>query len=218
MEKRKDIYKAVQAAMEARARLGVENQPRWDGQFIGGLSKLTTAAERREELAQIPIGIPDAVPKKTWRKKTTHGKANARGLTAGELAEREKAEEIKRGKARAATPEDIEEDEDKQGFLISDSPPPVSAQAGESQGGTTITVGLPPVRQPPPVSTGSSSPSPHSPSSPSLPPSTAPPRLEQEQEEGRGKRKRVYTETYRLGREQGLRFRNGDGEVMGRQI
>jgi hypothetical protein len=34
----------------------------------------------------------------------------------------------------------------------------------------------------------------------------------------RGKRKRVYTETYKLGREQGLRYRNGDGEVMGRQI
>jgi hypothetical protein len=34
-------------------------------------------------LAQIPISVPDAVPKKTWRKKKTHGKANACGLTAG---------------------------------------------------------------------------------------------------------------------------------------
>ena len=73
--------------MEARARLGEEDQLRWDGQFIEELSKQTAAAKRREELAQIPIGIPDAVPKKTWRKKTAHGKANARGLTAGELAE-----------------------------------------------------------------------------------------------------------------------------------
>jgi hypothetical protein len=40
--------------MEARARLGAEDQSRWDGQFIGGLSKLTMAAERREKLAQIP--------------------------------------------------------------------------------------------------------------------------------------------------------------------
>jgi hypothetical protein len=54
------------------------------------------------------------------------------------------------------------------------------------------------------------------PSPPDLPPSTAPPRLEQEQEEGRGKRKRVYTETYKLGQEQGLRYRNDNGE--GRQI
>lgn len=50
--------------MEARVRLGVEDQSRWDSQFIGGLSKLTTTAERREELAQISIGIPDTVPKK----------------------------------------------------------------------------------------------------------------------------------------------------------
>jgi hypothetical protein len=48
--RRKDIHKAVQTAMEARARLGVENRSRWDGQFIGGLFKLKTAAERREKL------------------------------------------------------------------------------------------------------------------------------------------------------------------------
>ena len=133
-----------------------------------------------------------------WRKKITYEKANAYGLTAGELAELEKAKEIKRGKARAATPEDIAEDKDEQGFLISNSPPS-AARAGESQGGTTITVGLPPVcRRPPPVPPGPFSPPPRSPSPPGLPPSTAPPRLEQEQEEGRGKRKRVYIETYKL--------------------
>jgi hypothetical protein len=48
--RKKDVYKAVQAAMEARARLGIEDQLRWNGQFIGGPSKLITAAERREEL------------------------------------------------------------------------------------------------------------------------------------------------------------------------
>ena len=192
--------------MEARARLGAEDQSRWDGQFLEGLSKFTTAAERREELAQIPIGVPDAVPKKTWRKKKTYGKANARRLTAIELAELERAEEIRRGKAQAATPED----EDKQGFLVPDSPTPLPARAGESQGGTTITIGPPSVRRlpsmrqpPPPVLPGSPSPPPRSSSPPGLPPSTAPPRLEQEQQEGRGKRKRVYTETYKLGREQG---------------
>jgi hypothetical protein len=49
--------------MEARARLGVEDQSRWDGQFIGRLYKLATAAGSRGELAQIPIDVPDAVPK-----------------------------------------------------------------------------------------------------------------------------------------------------------
>ena len=95
--------------MEARARLGAEDQLRWDRQFLEGLSKFTTAAERREELTQIPISVPDAVPKKTQRKKKTHRKADARRLTAIELAELERAEEIRRGKARAAIPEDEDE-------------------------------------------------------------------------------------------------------------
>ena len=53
------------------------------------------------------------MPKKTWRKKIIYEKANAYRLTARELAEFEKAEEIKRGKAWATIPEDIEEDEDE---------------------------------------------------------------------------------------------------------
>ena len=53
------------------------------------------------------------------------------------------------------------------------------------------------------VSPGPLIPPPRSPSPPGLPPSTAPPRLEQEQEGGREKRKGVYIETYKLGREQG---------------
>ena len=65
------------------------------------------------------------------KKKKIHWKANVCGLTAIELAELEKAAEIKRGKAQAATPED----EDEQGFLISDSPPSVPAWAG---GATTL--------------------------------------------------------------------------------
>jgi hypothetical protein len=78
----------------------------------------------------------------------------------------------------------------------------------KSQGRSTIIIGPPPARRPPPsVLPGPLSPPPHSPSPPGLPPSTAPPRLEQErvqeQEQGRGKRERVYTKTYEAGREQG---------------
>jgi hypothetical protein len=49
-----------------------------------------------------------------------HGKAtaNKRGLEAR--------------KARAATPEDIDKDEDEQGFLVADSPPPFPARADKS--------------------------------------------------------------------------------------
>jgi hypothetical protein len=69
------------------------------------------------------------VPKKIWRKKTTHEKANARGLTVIELAELEKATQIRRGKARATTPGDFE-DEDEEGFLVLNSPP--LTRTGES--------------------------------------------------------------------------------------
>jgi len=74
---------------------------------------------KKEEYAHIKFDL-DAIK---------HRKANACGLTAIELAELEKAEEIRRGKARAATSEDIEEDEDEQGFLAPDLPP--LARAGE---------------------------------------------------------------------------------------
>ena len=67
--------------------------------FIGEISKLTTAAEDHEEPAQIPNDVPDAMSKKTWRKKKTFGKDNARGLTVIELAEHEKTEKIRRKKA-----------------------------------------------------------------------------------------------------------------------
>ena len=47
------------------------------------------------------------MPKKTWRKKIIYKKANTRRLTTRELAELKKAEEIKKGKARAAISKDI---------------------------------------------------------------------------------------------------------------
>jgi hypothetical protein len=68
-------------------------------------------------------------------------------------------------------------------------------------------------RPPPPVSPGPPSPPSHAPSPPGLPPSTAPPRLEQEQEKGQEKRKRAYTETYKLGREQDLWGRLGTRKI-----
>jgi hypothetical protein len=38
------------------------------------------------------INGPDALPKKTWRREKTHGKANARGLTGPELVALERSE------------------------------------------------------------------------------------------------------------------------------
>jgi hypothetical protein len=64
-------------------------------------------AERHEELSLVPIDQPDAVPKKQWRKKKNHGKANAPGLTAAQSGDKDglEADRLARGKARAVTPE-----------------------------------------------------------------------------------------------------------------
>ena len=36
--------------------------------------------------------MPDAVPKKTWRKKKDRGKTNTRGLTAAEASDKDRQE------------------------------------------------------------------------------------------------------------------------------
>jgi hypothetical protein len=37
----------------------------------------------------IPIGKPDTIPKKLWKKKKEHGKADARALIGAEIAEKQ---------------------------------------------------------------------------------------------------------------------------------
>jgi hypothetical protein len=112
----------------------------------------------------------------------THGRADARGLTGPELADRalaakeraEKAEQpSKRGKARPATPED-----DDGIRLIPDTPPGATlAPEGESQGGTTIKLALGSPRRPPPPPIPSFRGSPSAEPLGDLPASTAPARL-----------------------------------------
>ena len=104
-------------------------------------------------MQKLPIGNPDPVPKRKYIQKKTHGRANARGLTGSELADRalaakertEKAEQAsKKGKTRPTTPED-----DDGVRLIPDTPPgAIPGLEGESQGGTTITLALGSPRRP----------------------------------------------------------------------
>ena len=105
--------------------------------------------------------MPDTNHKKSWRKKNTHRKANARALTAAEIADRNlKAQERQDKKQRTATPDHVLGDQDEE-----------------------IQVPATPEREPPA--------------------STAPARLEGE-DEGRGKRKRKVTDAYRQARQAGL--------------
>ena len=57
---------------------------------------LQVAAGQHEILSKLPIGAPDAVPKKTWRKKKNT--LNARGLTANEVATIDQATVVKAAK------------------------------------------------------------------------------------------------------------------------
>jgi hypothetical protein len=130
--------------------------------------------------------LPDAIPKQQFRQKKIHGLANARGLTGAELA----ARELKKRKALAR---------DK------DTTPPRLAE--ESQGDTTISLAMRPSpeqprRRPAPAffqlfpRDEDEEQEQEEEQNPALPPaSTAPPRLEEQ--EGRIKRRRVYTDRYR---------------------
>jgi hypothetical protein len=151
----------------------------------------------------LPIGLPDLVLVRQYRKKKTHGLADARGLTRAEITALElKARETLARKRNIVTPDTPEEEDD--GLILFSTPP---RPVGESQGGTTITLAHRPSPEQPrhlPPRLEAPRPAPIFrlfPEEPSLPPaSTAPPRLE---EEGRGKRKRVHTDRYEKGVAQG---------------
>ena len=105
-------------------------------------------------MQELPIGNPDPVPKRKYVVQAkTHGRADARGLTGPELADRalaakertEKAEQAsKRRKIRPATSK-----ENDGVRLISDIPlGAVPSLEGESQDGTTITLAFGSPRRP----------------------------------------------------------------------
>jgi hypothetical protein len=61
----------------------------------------------------LPIGQPDPIPKKTWRKRDAHGKADRRALTAAEIAEQDlKLRERENKKQRPNTPKVALQEED----------------------------------------------------------------------------------------------------------
>src|SRR2546421_2919473 len=145
------------------------------------------------------LALPDAVPRRQFRKKKTHGLADARGLTGTEIAalDLKAREALARNKA-VVTPDSPLEPRDDDEVILLETPPRL---AGESQGGTTISLAL---RSSPEQPRHMPGPAPFSrlfSEDPALPPaSTAPPRLD---EDGRGKRKRVHTDKYKKGVAQG---------------
>ena len=154
--------------MAVRERLGPEEQTRFDFQYLRVNAAAKELAERHEELSLIPINQPDAIPKKIWRKKKTHGKANTPGLTAAQSSDRDRVEAERianKDKTRAATPEEEVE-------RVPDSPERPSTPLSRKRTNTLVerTPGkLTPARAPPALQPG---PEPSQPAPP--PPSTAP--------------------------------------------
>jgi hypothetical protein len=67
-----------------RERLAPDDLHRYDDQIrhVGGT--LDESAKAKEALAMLPVNMPDAIPKRAWKKK--NDAKNARALTASELS------------------------------------------------------------------------------------------------------------------------------------
>src|SRR5437764_1047237 len=184
-----DLYEQLQPEERARfkAQLKTEHQ------------KLISAGEQHLKMQTIPINKPDAIPKKLWKKKKEHDKADARALTGAEIAEKQH-HELQAAYIKATTAKDN-----------GDTPPGTPYKAGESPYSTTIKLAVrpSPERAQPIFNLSPRDEAPYEdilpPSSP--PPSTAPPRLQlqpQGQEQGRGKQRRIITAGYKEACEHGL--------------
>jgi hypothetical protein len=82
--------------LEVRDSLPAEEQSRLDARILHAHEVLLAEAQEAKAISELPLLPPDAVKKREWVKKKTHGKADARGLTGAEIAGRAlKAQERK---------------------------------------------------------------------------------------------------------------------------
>src|SRR5882757_9824233 len=167
--------------------------------------------ERRLQLQGIPVNNPDPVPKRSWVKGKTHGRANTRGLTANELGQRRQRQQGRQQAQEARIQEEdfiqqlhqaaaSQDPFDSQFTTISVAParseqlldraserPRTPPQISQTLPIRTPTTTERPRRRKTPSPEPSPEPSPLPTSAYELPTSTAPPKL------GREKRKRVHT-------------------------
>ena len=62
-----------------------EEKARFDRQVEAEHQKLIAIGQQHVQLPAFPIGLPDAIPTPQFRKKKTHGLADARGLFGAEI-------------------------------------------------------------------------------------------------------------------------------------
>jgi hypothetical protein len=181
---------------------------RFDSQLLKTNKALLEFADQVAQDDLLPTRLPDMVKKPKWAKpRKPHGKASARAFTGAEAAEiaANKAEESSRVSGIEPLYESSSENSDGEVVVPATPPRPAGkAQlAGESQGGTTITLALrtPERSRLEPDLIPRVSPLRESEPAWQLPASTAPPSLGQA--DARPKRKRQGTIRYKEGREDG---------------
>jgi hypothetical protein len=121
-----------QTITELRDQMGLEEKTRFDRQVEAEQQKLIVITRDQVELQALPIGNPDANPKRRFRKKKTHGFTNARGLSGAEIAAldlrtRETRNTRVRRERTAVMPSDDEDDdndEDEEGVTTVPNTPP----------------------------------------------------------------------------------------------
>jgi hypothetical protein len=174
---RRNFINSTYDLFEFRDSLPAEEISYLEARILQAHETLLAEAQQAVGIAELPLLPPDAVKKREWVKKKTHGKADARGLTGAEIAGRALKARERQERATLNTP----------------------CPAGPSQGDCIKVVrrlGSPqiaslPSRSPTPDVLG-------------LPASTAPARLEEEWGEVGGKRKRKIKGAYFDARAAGL--------------
>jgi hypothetical protein len=130
------------------AKLHPEEASRFERQIIQSNNNLLGYGHRLAALQHLPIDVPDPVPKRRIIQRKEHGKAQARGLTSAELAQRELAakerQERTQARATAAQAKDkgkARQDEDDEGMLLVPDTPPRSILLAIRSTGTSHSFG-----------------------------------------------------------------------------
>ena len=190
-----DITATGLQVLTARDGLSGLARARFDNQLVKTNKALLEFAGQVAKDDLLPTRLPDKVQKAKWLKPIkAHDRASRRSATGAEAAE-QRANKAERAAAMPVTPRQDESDEDD-GILVPGTPLNVGELAGESQGGTSITLAIrtperlrgPPNLIPQVISEPESSPEPQV----QLPASTAPGRIE----DGPRKRRRIASKHY----------------------
>jgi hypothetical protein len=136
-----DITATGLQVLTARDGLTGLARARFDNQLVKTNKALLGFAGQVAQDDLLPTRLPDKVNKPKWAKpRKPHGKASARSYTRAEAAElaADQAEQSSRAAGRQVARPDTPENSTEEGVIIPGTPP----RAGESQGGTTITLAI----------------------------------------------------------------------------